>query len=359
MVFDSPMQTRSLATRLMQWKEGSLILVIVLLGTVLTVFSEPISIRDRTTGEMRQVNKFLQPTNLDKLVKNTSFIAIMAVGATMIIISGGIDLSIGSTYCLAAVVGAMFFNYFGPKGSMPELSRWLVIPGGMLLCVLTGMICGMINGSLMVLLRVHPFIITLGTMEIFRGIAFVLTKAQAFTFFPPEFTDGLIRREFNGLYPVPLLIMLLVVAGGGIFLTRTIWGRYVYAIGGNEIASRFSGIRVNRIKILVFTIAGLVGGIAAVIMLGYYGAASSDVGTGYELRVIAASVIGGASLTGGKGTALGALLGALIIQMIDNGIVIFGIDQNYSRIIIGSVIVVAVVLDRFSQSVSRRRLLTS
>src|SRR6202040_1833960 len=132
--------------------------------------------------------------------------------------------------------------------------------------------------------------------------------------------------------------------------------RKIYAIGGNETASRYSGIRVGAVKILVYTISGLAAGIAAVLSLGYYGSASSGDGQGYELNVIAAAVVGGASLSGGKGSALGALLGALIIQMISSGIVILGIDQNYSQIIIGSVVILAVVLDQFNNWLARRRL---
>ncbi|MCX6882409.1 MAG: ABC transporter permease, partial [Verrucomicrobia bacterium] len=133
-------------------------------------------------------------------------------------------------------------------------------------------------------------------------------------------------------------------------------GRRVYAIGGNELASRFSGIRVERVKLIVFIISGLVAGLSAVLSLGYYGAATSGDGQGYELNVIAAAVIGGASLAGGKGTALGAVLGALIIQMISSGIVILRIDQNYSQIIIGAVVIVAVMLDQVNAWLERRRL---
>ena len=133
-------------------------------------------------------------------------------------------------------------------------------------------------------------------------------------------------------------------------------GREIYAVGGNEEAARFSGLRTNWIKVRVYTLAGLTAGIAAMIMLGYYGAASSDAGSGYELDVIAAAVVGGASLAGGRGTALGALLGALIIQIIDNSIVLLNIDQNYSQIIIGAVIIVAVVLDRLNGVWRTRRM---
>jgi ribose transport system permease protein len=217
-------------------------------------------------------------------------------------------------------------------------------------------LCGLANGSLIVSLGVHPFIITMGAMEILRGIAFVVTNGQSVGGFPPLFRE-LVRKETSGgLSLVPLGVMLLVLIAGWIFLSRLAAGRRVYAIGGNELASRFSGIRVERVKLGIYLLSGLAAGIAALIALGYYGSASSGDGQGYELSVIAAAVVGGASLTGGRGTALGAVLGALIIQMISSGIVILGINQNYSRVIIGAVIIIAVVLDKFNTWLAKRRL---
>lgn len=343
-------------------------LVILVLGALLTFFGGAVRMpkfEKNAQGELERVfitnaqgerepafveaNKFLNAKNLTQLAKDTSFIAIMAVGATIVIISGGIDLSVGAIYAIASVLGALFFNHFGPQGSAS-----LVICG-ILICVGVGAACGLINGGLIVALRVHPFIITLGAMAIFRGIAFVITKGQSVGEFPAKFRD-LIRWEFNGLSVIPLLVMILVTIIGGIFLQRLATGRRVYAIGGNELASRYSGIRVERVKLGVFLISGLTAGIAAMLSIGYYGAATSGDGTGYELNVIAAAVVGGASLTGGKGSALGALLGALLIQMIDSGIVILGIDQNYSKIIIGSVIIIAVVLDQVNTWLAKRRL---
>ena len=150
--------------------------------------------------------------------------------------------------------------------------------------------------------------------------------------------------------------MVSVAIIGGLILSRQRVGRCIYAIGGNELAARYSGIRVGAVKMLVFAASGLAAGISALLALGYYGSATSADGNGYELDVIAAAVVGGASLAGGKGSALGALLGALTIQIIASGIVILGVDQNYSRIIIGSVVVVAVVLDQLNQWWSSRRL---
>jgi ribose transport system permease protein len=343
-----------------RFKETGLLGVLLALGLLLSLFCGSLEVPNRDTGGIVTVNKFLRADNLDNLAKNTSFFAIMAVGATFVIITGGIDLSVGSMYCLAAVCGAMFLNYFGPRGPGAGASPYWVVPGAIMVCLGTGTLCGLLNGLGIVGLRVHPFVITLGTMAIYRGVAFVMTKAQAYTHFPAQFTDGLIRHEIHwhgaNLYPVPLALMVGVTALAGWYLKHAVTGRHIFAVGGNEQAALFSGLPVNRVKVKVYAFSGLTAGIAAMIMLGYYGSASSDAGKGYELDVIAAAVVGGASLVGGRGTALGALLGALIIQMINNGIVILNIDQNYSQIIIGSVIVLAVLFDRINGTLREKRM---
>lgn len=349
-------------------------LVILVLGVLLTIYGGSVKmpkLQRNAAGEMERVfttnaagerelvfeerSKFLNAQSLAQLAKDTSFIAIMAVGATFVIVSGGIDLSVGAIYALAAVLGAMVLHHFGPEGagaSAGMRGAWL----GALTCVGVATLAGLLNGSMIVLLRVHPFIITLGTMAIFRGIAFVVTKGQSIGGFPEVFRNLVRWETAGGLSLVPLGVMVLVGLLGGVTLSRLAVGRRVYAIGGNELASRFSGIRVERVKLGVFLLSGLTAGIAALLSLGYYGGATSGDGAGYELNVIAAAVVGGASLSGGKGTALGAILGALIIQMISTGIVILGIDQNYSQIIIGAVVIVAVLLDQLNGWLTRRRL---
>jgi ribose transport system permease protein len=349
--------------KLFRFQETGLLGVIFVLGLALTIFGGSLQIRQPNAGTVETVNKFLRADNLGMLANNASFFAIMAVGEAFVIITGGIDLSVGAIYCLSAVCGAMFLSYFGPGGAGSGASPTWVVPAAILLCMGVGTVCGLLNGAGVVLLGIHPFVITLGTLAIYRGIAFVLTKAQAYTNFPSQFTDGFIRHQLwwhgHALYPVPLLIMLGVTAAAGWDLKHAVTGRHVFAIGGNEQAALFSGLPVKRVKLKVYAFSGLTAGIAAIIMLGYYGSASSDAGTGYELGVIAASVVGGASLVGGHGTAWGALLGALIIQMIGNGIIILNIDQNYSQIIIGSVIIIAVLWDRINTALRERRLTKS
>jgi ribose/xylose/arabinose/galactoside ABC-type transport system permease subunit len=352
-----------------KFPEGGLILAIVVLGLVLAVFGGSVQ---RPKFEMRDgqrqravevtkeglkipavdtVNKFFNAQTVIQIAKDTSFFAIMAIGMTIVIITGGIDLSVGAVYALSAVCGALVMHHFGTSAG----------PGAVLLGVLVtvgvGVLCGLANGAMIVAFGVHPFIITLGTMAIFRGIAFVQTSGQSIGDFPEGFRDFVRHEYLGGLSLVPLIVMIIVMIVGGIFLAKMAIGRKVYAIGGNETASRFSGIRVGRVKLLVYTLSGLTAGIAATLSLGYYGAGSSGDGSGYELNVIAAAVVGGASLIGGKGTALGALLGAVILQMISNGLVILNIPQNYSQIVIGLVVIAAVLFDQLNARLAERRLL--
>jgi ribose transport system permease protein len=353
--------------------EAGLVVVILVLGLVLTIFGGSVKRPKMETGPdgqaqyaftsgpdgerspvFEEVNKFFNAQNLTQLAKDTSFTAIMAVGATMIIIAGGIDLSVGAIYALASVLGALVFHRFGPSGSGGESAAGVVL--GIATCLGVAVACGVVNGAMVTLLKVHPFIITLGTMAIFRGIAFVITKAQSVGDLPAAFRELVLVKTANNLTLVPLGVMVLVTLAGGVYLSRMRAGRLAYAVGGNELASRYSGIRIHWVKLSVFVFSGLSAGIAGLLALGYYGSASSGDADGKELSVIAAAVVGGASLTGGKGSALGALLGALIIQMIDSGIVTLGIDQNYSRIITGAVVIVAVVLDQLNNWLARRRL---
>jgi ribose/xylose/arabinose/galactoside ABC-type transport system permease subunit len=357
-------------------QEGGLLVVIFVLGLLLTIFGGTVKVpqfqtnaqgerervfRTNAQGEREPVvverNRFLNAQNLAQLAKDTSINAIMAVGATFVIISGGIDLSVAAIYALASVLGALVFHHFGPDGPQAN-SPGLGFLLGTLICVGSATVAGWLNGGMIVALRVHPFIITLGTMSIFRGIAFVITNGQSVGEFPKILRD-LVRWEVgDSIYPVPPIVMVLVAIAGGIYLSRMAAGRRIYAIGGNELASGYSGIHVNRVKLSVYIFSGLTAGIAALISLGYYGGATSGDGQGYELNVIAAAVVGGANLAGGRGSALGALLGAVVIQLINAGIVTLGINQNYSQIIIGAVVIIAVVLNQFNSWLAKRRLLS-
>ena len=365
-------QPKSSARRF-RFQEAGLVVVILVLGALLTIFGGDVELpkmQKNEFGEMERVftedadgnrqlvfekkNKFLRAENLTNLAKDASFIAIMAVGATFVIVAGQIDLSVGAIYALASVIGALVFNLFGPEGAKAGTAAWIGISLGMSACVATATACGSLNGGMVVALRVHPFIITLGTMAIYRGIAHVITKGQSISQFPEGFRT-MIRGDESELSLVPLIVMVVVTVVAATWLGRMAAGRRVYAVGGNEDASHLSGIPVGRVKLGVFLIAGFAAGISALLAIGYYGSGGSADGAGYELRVIAAAVVGGASLTGGRGTALGALLGAIIIQMLDNGIIILGIDSDFSQIIMGVAIILAVVFDQVGTWWSRRR----
>lgn len=329
-------------TALLRAQETGLILVILGLSLVISIWAGTYA--DRATGH--QVNLFLNARSLLQVTSDTSLFAIMAVGSTIVIISGGIDLSVGSIYALAGVGTAMIVR--SAHGGV-----WMSLG----LCLAIGTICGLLNGVMVSLLKVHPFIITLGTMWIFRGISFVVSKAISVPF--ADGSIGAVKANLGlspGLFPVPTLVMLGVTLLGGLFLAKTTWGRNVYALGGNVEAARYSGLPTNRILVLVYTVSGLSAGLAAFIGCSYYGAASCADANGYELRVIAGAVVGGASLTGGKGGALGALLGAIIITLISQAISFLHLDRNYESIIIGTAVVVAVVLDQWSRNIAERGL---
>src|ERR1041385_3797844 len=220
-------------TRRARFQESGLVLVILVLGALITAFCGKVKVpvfqtnaqgeeervfRVNASGERELVlvekNKFLNAQNLAQLAKDTSFIAIMAVGATFVIISGGIDLSVGATYALASVLAAIVFRQYGPDGPHNAVSPWLSVPIGLLTCLGVASICGFLNGGMIVALRVHPFIITLGTMAIFRGIAFVITKGQSIGGFPQKFRD-LVRCEVgDGLSLVPLGVMVVAAIVG-------------------------------------------------------------------------------------------------------------------------------------------------
>lgn len=308
----------------------------------------------------QQVNKFLNAQNLVGVLRDASFIAVMAVGMMGIIILGGIDLSIGSIYALAAVVGALVLQRlelgYPPTEGVPGSGGaplLVALAVGVGMCCLVGALCGFINGAASVGLSVHPFIITLGGMGIYRGIAFITTKGQTVSDLPKSFGESFFRAKLGGQQPVPVIIMVLVAIAGAFALAATVFGRRTYAIGGNETAARYAGVPTGRIKIMWYTIAGALAGLSAAMYCGYYGAASTDAGQGYELSVIAAAVVGGASLSGGRGTALGAVLGAIVIQLINNAIAILDIDENYKQIIIGLAIVIAVVVDQTKSRVTK------
>jgi len=338
---------RALGRRLMGRQEAGLVLVTALVAAALTLLAG--SHLDRRTGEW--VNDFWNSHTLVQTATDASFFAIMAVGATVVIISGGIDLSVGAIYALSGVAGALLLRAAGP---LPDTATVLL---ALAACAGVGLACGIVNGALVVGLKVHPFIVTLGTMWVLRGIAFVATRAESILV--PASLTGFAKAPLGlggGLYPVPMLLMLAVTVVGALYLTRTVPGRHVFAFGGNLEASRFAGLPLGRIQVGVFAVSGLTAGLAAFLGAGFYGSVSSGDAQGYELYVIAAAVVGGASLVGGRGSAFGAMLGALLIVLFRQSIRTLRFDQNYEWIVVGCAIIVAVVVDQWSARAAARRL---
>jgi ribose/xylose/arabinose/galactoside ABC-type transport system permease subunit len=289
-------------------------------------------------------NRFFEKENLVLLTTKASYFAVIAVGMTAIIILAGIDLSVGSIYAVAAIVGAMALQRLDQGAS-----AWVSVPVALLVCTGVGALLGMANGAMIVGLRLHPFIITLGTMAIYRGLVLLLTGGQTVSDLPESIQKDFFKAEYAGVYPTLTVIMIVVALIGTFVLHKTVLGRRVYAIGGNETAAFYAGVPVGRVKLVVYTLGGLLAGLSACMEVGYNATASVGAGQGYELNVIAAAVIGGASLSGGRGSAIGAVLGAILVSLIDNAMVILDINQNYNQIVMGAAIVIAVAVDQLKR----------
>lgn len=278
---------------------------------------------------------FLSLGNIMNIVRQISFNAILAMGMTMVIITGGIDLSVGSVLAIAAVVSASFIKSASPI---------LPMPAALLIGLLIGAVCGLFNGVFVTKGKLPPFIVTMVMMTIARGAAQLFTKGRPVSGLLPEFTY-LGAGFFLGI-PVPIYILLVVVAVSHFILNNTRLGRYIYAVGGNEMAAEASGIKVHRIKLFAYIYSGILAALVGMILTARLNSASPVVGSGYELDAIAASVIGGTSMEGGRGKVIGVLMGALIIGTISNGLDILNVSSYWQQIVKGLIILVAVLIDR-------------
>jgi ribose/xylose/arabinose/galactoside ABC-type transport system permease subunit len=274
---------------------------------------------------------FMTVSNLLNVVEQTSINAIVAVGMTFVILSAGIDLSVGSIVALAGVVLGTAL-----QGGQPLVSA---LP----LALAAGAACGLANGALISWGGLPPFIVTLGTMSIARGAALVFTEGRPVSGFAPSFRVLATGRV--GFVPAPVIAIALVYLVAHVVLTRTTFGRYVYAIGGNEEATRLSGVSIRFHNTMIYGVSGLTSALAAVILTARLNSAQPIAGMMYELDAIAATVIGGTSLMGGDGTLGGTLVGALIMGVLRNGLNLLGVSSFLQQIVIGGVIVVAVLLD--------------
>jgi ribose transport system permease protein len=280
---------------------------------------------------------FLTYYNITNVLFSTVVIGLLALGTTFVIITSGIDLSIGTGMALCAVMSGVFVINLG-----------LPVPLGVLLAILFGGLIGLVNGVNVALLGLPPFIATLAMMLVAQGLALVISDST-----PIYFTDAPSYRKistgnlFGVDFPNAVLVLILAAIVSAVVLGWTVLGRYTYSIGSNEEATALSGINVRGWKIAIYTLAGLFTGLAGVMISARLGSAQPATGAGYELQAIAAVVIGGTSLAGGKGTISGTVIGALIISVLNNGLQLLSIPQEWQNVILGLVILVAVYADMF------------
>ncbi|MEY9627800.1 ABC transporter permease [Sinorhizobium fredii] len=279
---------------------------------------------------------FATPKNLYNITRNFTFVAIIALGMTLVIITGGIDLSVGSVLCLCSMVLAVVMN----AGYSIEV--------GIAASVGTALLIGGFNGVMIAYLGFPPFVITLGMLSIARSLAMVASNNTVVFQFGPDHDMLLALGGGAWFFGIanPVIYMIVLALLTGFVLRWTKFGRYVFAIGGNEHAATLTGVPVRRIKVTVYMISALSAGVAGIIQTGWLGAVTTNIGAGMELQVIAAAVIGGANLAGGLGTASGALIGAALIEVIRNSLGLLGINAFWQGTFIGGATVLAVLFDR-------------
>jgi ribose transport system permease protein len=287
---------------------------------------------------------FAEIDNIIQIFRQTAFVGIMALGMVFVLSQGDVDISTGGIFNLVAIVFA----------TMLEMNIPLVI--AIFIGLLVGVTCGLFNIFLSVSLNIPVIIITLGTMNIFRGLGLVISRAHTvFNFEKDNFFFNVIGG-YIGIIPFSVIILILFTIILSLIYTNTTFGVKVRSIGSNMEAARFTGIKIIRIRFIVMMLMGLLAAIAAVLSVAFLGAADPTIGTGYELVVIAAAIIGGTALSGGKGTVIGGLIGALLISVIRNGIVQLGIGAYWTGVITGSVIIAAVALDPLIKRIRRKRI---
>ena len=280
---------------------------------------------------------FLTRGNVLNVLRQTSINGILAVGMTFVILTAGIDLSVGSVLAFCGIVSASFV-----AGLTPWNPAFAVALG-----ILCGLLLGSVNGLLVAKLRVPPFVATLGMLSVARGLTFIYNDGMPVPNLSPEY-----RFIGQGLLlgiPVPVLVFALIAACAWVVLRLTTYGRYVYAVGGNERSARTSGINTRRIVFSVYAISGALAGLSAQVLTARTTSALPQAAVAYELDAIAAVVIGGTSLSGGTGGVVGTIFGALIIGVINNGLDLMGVSSYYQQVIKGTIIVLAVLLDGLRQ----------
>ena len=281
-------------------------------------------------------SQFLTVSNWTIIITQVSINALLAFGVTFVIITGGIDLSVGSIVAVAGVVAALL-------ASQPDLPLIVPIFGGLL----AGLVFGLLNGLIITKSKIAPFIVTLGIMTIGRGLALILSKGRPISNLSDAF-NFIGGGDIFGI-PFPIIVLIIVFIISYLLLKNTVFGRYVYAIGGNEQAAWASGINVNKIKMAVYALCGTLAGLAGILLTSRITTGQPNAGAGFELDAIAAAIIGGTSTSGGTGTIAGTLLGALLIGVINNGLDLLNVSSYYQQVIMGAIIIGAVLLDSWNQ----------
>lgn len=282
-------------------------------------------------------DKFLTTSNLFRVLLNVSTIGIMALGEGLVIIVMGMDLSVGSTFALSGIVAGMGITQFS-----------LGVPASIALGILCGVLIGALNGFLILKAGLSAFIATFGMLSVIRGVAYAVSGGYTIPVYTPAFTD--LGLASLGPVPVPALIFFLIVLSFVVMLGSTTFGASLYATGSNERASFYSGIRTTRTKYIAYILCGALAAVAGILSTAKMGMASSTAGLGYELDVITAVILGGVSLKGGKGSAIGIMLGTLIMGVIRNGLLILGISAYYQTTIIGCIIIIVAMMDTLRSS---------
>jgi len=295
---------------------------------------------------------FIKAGNIANVSRQIAINTILAVGLTFVIITAGIDLSVGSVLALAGVISMTFLrDGFSISSVMliPQLPMLFAIPLSAVVAGVIGSGCGAFSGLVVTRFRVAPFVATLAVMTIARGLAYVYTDGRPVSPLPHEVGDFGASDVLFLHVPSLVLIALLVVAVGHVILSRTNFGRHVYAIGGNEEAARLSGVSVNRVKLQVYALCGMLSGLSGMLLATRLASGDPKSGIMFELNAIAAVVLGGTSLMGGRGTVIGTLIGALVIGVLDNGLILLDVSAFYQMVAKGFVILAAVILDQLTR----------
>ena len=287
-------------------------------------------------------NAFLSVSNILNILLSTSVFGTLAIGMTFVISSAGIDLSVGSILALSGVVGAILTSNL-------ELPWWI----GVLGCLATGSLTGALNGFLVTKAAIPPFIVTLGMLGIARGFALVLSNGISIYGLPPEIVWLGQGRPFG--VPTPVVVLLLAALIAHVLLAHTRFGVYAQVIGDNEGAARAMGVGVKRMKVLIYTLSGLLSGLAGLLFAARVNSGEPTAGLSYELTAITATILGGTNLFGGRGSVLGTLIGALIMGVLQNGLNLMAVRPFYQQIAIGAVLILAVWLDRINSKEGWRR----